>query len=62
MYTYAIEYFDSDSVLVQFTTLQADCIEQAVKYFKQDKPVSKIYDIFVRHNQADDFYEEDITV
>jgi hypothetical protein len=56
-YLYAIEYFDSDSGGSQWETYPADCIQQAVSKFKQDKPHASIYDIFVQHRDACEFIE-----
>ena len=57
-YVYAIEYFDSDSSGSQWQTHLADCIDQAVKQFKLDKPHARVYNVFVQHRDADDYYEE----
>ena len=56
-YTYAVEYFDSDSSGSQWQTYNADCVAQAVKQFKLDNPLARVYNVFVQHRDADDFYE-----
>lgn len=56
---YAIEYFDSDSVSSQWATVYGYTIKQAVEAFKRDHPVSRVYDVYIRHNDSDDFFEEE---
>lgn len=57
-YNYAIEYFDPDSSGSQWATVQGDYIGQAVKEFKRNNPLARVYAVFVEHNESGDYYEE----
>jgi hypothetical protein len=57
-YNYAVEYYDSNSVCTQWATVQGDSIADAVRNFKIDNPNSRVYNVFVEHTDAQDYYEE----